>query len=63
MPYRVAEERPLMRFLSVLWQFVIVIAWSALLISAVIAIWYAFSYLVLLLVGRVFRLRGRPPKD
>ena len=52
-----------MRFLGVLWQIVIMIVGATLLIGVTIAIWYGFSYLVLLLVSKVFRLRGRPPKD
>ena len=53
----------MMHFLWLLGQFVIVSAWGALLIGVVIAIWYAFSFAVLIGVGRLFRLRGRPPKD
>ncbi|HEX6464268.1 MAG TPA: hypothetical protein VFZ98_07445 [Vicinamibacterales bacterium] len=52
-----------MRFLWLLWQFVIVVAWGAVLIAGVVAIWYGFSFVVLTLVGRLFRLRGRTPKD
>lgn len=51
------------RFLWALWQFVIFIAGGALLIGLVIAVWYSFSYVVLALVGRLFKLRGRTPKD
>ena len=52
-----------MRVLWLLWQLAIVVAWSALLIAGVIAIWYGFSFLVLALVGRMFKLRGRTPKN
>jgi len=52
-----------MRPLWVLWQLVIVVAWGAVLIAAVIAVWYAFSFLVLIVVGRVFPLRGWKPLD
>jgi hypothetical protein len=53
----------MMRFIWLLWQFILVVAGGALLIGVVIAIWYGFSYLVLLLVGKIFRLRGRPPRE
>ena len=46
------------RSLWVLWQLVIVVAWGAVLIAAVIAVWYAFSFVVLVVVGRLFPLRG-----
>ena len=52
-----------MQFLWLLWQFVIVMAFGALLIGTVIAVWYGFSYFVLVLVGRLFKFRGRRPED
>ncbi len=52
-----------MRFLWLLGHFAMVVAWGALLIGAVIAIWYAVSFLILVLVSRVFRLRGRTPRE
>jgi hypothetical protein len=52
-----------MRFLWLVWQFAIVMAWGAVLIGAVIAIWYGFSFLVMILVGKMFRLRSKPPRD
>jgi apolipoprotein N-acyltransferase len=52
-----------MRFLWLLGQFLIVIAWGAILIAVVIAIWYGFSFVVLTVVGKLFRLRGRPPRE
>jgi hypothetical protein len=51
------------RVLWLLWQFVIVLAGGALVIGAVVGIWYGFSFVVLTLVGKLFRLRGQPPKD
>jgi hypothetical protein len=47
-----------MRLLWLLGQLLIVVAWGAVLIAAVIAIWYALSFVVLLVVGRLFPLRG-----
>jgi hypothetical protein len=52
-----------MRVLWFLWQFAIFAAGGALIIGAVIAIWYGFSFVVLGLVSKVFRLRPRPPRD
>jgi hypothetical protein len=52
-----------MRFLWLLWQFVMFLAGGALLIGVVIAVWYGFSYLLLALAGHLFKLRGRTPKD
>lgn len=52
-----------MRLLHLFGQFLIVMAWGAALIAGVIVIWYAFSYVVLALVGRIFKLRGRTPKS
>jgi hypothetical protein len=51
-----------MRVLWLVGQFVLVVAWGALLIAVVIAIWYGFSFVVLTAVSRLFRLRGRTPK-
>jgi hypothetical protein len=42
-------------------QFLLVVAWGALLIAAVIAIWYGFSLIVLTAVSRLCRFRGRTP--
>ena len=47
-----------MRVLWLLGQLLIVVAWGAVLIAAVIAIWYALSFVVLVVVGRLFPLRG-----
>ena len=47
-----------MGLLWLLGQLLIVVAWCAILIGAVIAIWYAFSFLVLVVLGRLFPLRG-----
>jgi hypothetical protein len=46
-------------------QFVLVAVGGALIIAAVIAVWYALSFLILVTVGRVFPLRGRKwkPRD
>ena len=53
-----------MHLLWLIGQFLIVIAWGAVLIGAVITIWYGFSFLVLIAIGRLFPLRGwRPPSD
>ena len=52
-----------MRFLWLLGQFMIFVLGGGLLIGAVIAIWYVVSFVVLTAVSRLFRLRGRPPKD
>ncbi|HTM27721.1 MAG TPA: hypothetical protein VL225_21155 [Vicinamibacterales bacterium] len=52
-----------MRFLWFLWQFAIFAGGAALLIGAVLAIWYGFSFVVLGLVSKLFRLRPRPPKE
>jgi hypothetical protein len=50
-----------MRLLWLFGQFVLVVAWGALLIAVVIAIWYGFSFVVLAAVSRLFRFRGRTP--
>ena len=50
-------------WLWLLGQLVIVVAWSAVLIAGVVAIWYAGSMLVLFAVSRLFSLRGRRTKD
>jgi hypothetical protein len=47
-----------MRVLWLLGQLLIVVAWGAVLIAAVIAIWYALSFVVLVVVGRLFPLGG-----
>lgn len=52
-----------MRLLWLLGQFLILLLGGALLIGTVIVIWYGLSFVVLTAVSRVFRLRGRPPKD
>jgi len=39
-------------------QFAIVMAGGAVIIAAVIAVWYGLSLLLLAIFGRVFRLRG-----
>ncbi len=51
-----------MHLLWWLGQFSIVVAFGALLIGVVIAIWYGFSFAVLTIVGRLFKLRGRTPR-
>jgi hypothetical protein len=55
-----------MRVLWLLGQFVLVVAWGALLIAVVIGLWYGFSFVVLTAVSRLFPLRGwkpNPPSD
>lgn len=52
-----------MRFLWALWQFGLFIAGGTLLVGMAIAVWYGFSYVVLALVGHLFKLRGRTPRD
>ena len=47
-----------MRLFWLVLQVVIVAAWGAVLIAAVIAVWYAFSFVVLVVMGRLFPLRG-----
>jgi hypothetical protein len=44
-------------------QFAIVVAWGAILIAGVVAIWYLISYGVLTLVSHIFPLRGWKPGD
>jgi len=52
-----------MRLLWLLGQLFIVIAWGAVLIIAVIGIWYAFSFAVLTVMGRLLPLRGRKARN
>ena len=52
-----------MRLLWLFGQFVIVLAFGAALIAAVIAIWYGFSLVVLTAVSRLLRLRGWKRRD
>jgi hypothetical protein len=53
-----------MHLLWLIGQFLIVVAWGAVLIGVVIAIWYGLSFLVLIAIGRLLPLRGwRRPSD
>jgi hypothetical protein len=52
-----------MRLLWLLGQSALVLAFSALLIGAVIAIWYGFSFVVLTAISRLFSLRGWKRRD
>ena len=51
-----------MRFLWILAQFALVMAFGAIMIAGVIGIFYAVSMLVLAAVSRVFSLRERSPR-
>jgi hypothetical protein len=51
-----------MRLLWLVGQFALVVGFGAVLIAVVIGIWYGVSFLVLIAVSRLFRLRGRAPK-
>jgi hypothetical protein len=51
------------RLLWLLGQFALIVAFCAVLIAAVIAIWYALSLVVLTIVGHLFPLRGWRRKD
>jgi hypothetical protein len=52
-----------MRLLWLLGEFALVMAFGAVLIGVVIALWYGFSLVVLTAVGRLLPLRGPKRKD